>query len=50
VSNQNIYVKTARLNGKKLDRPWITYDEISNGGTLELDMDILPVKTWNEGQ
>jgi predicted alpha-1,2-mannosidase len=46
VSNQNIYVQSARLNGKPLDHPWITYQDIVDGGTLELEMDILPVKAW----
>jgi putative alpha-1,2-mannosidase len=30
----NIYVKKAELNGKKLDRHYITHDEIMNGGSL----------------
>ena len=30
----NIYVRKAELNGKKLDRPWITHNEIMNGGSL----------------
>jgi predicted alpha-1,2-mannosidase len=47
VSNQNIYIKTARLNGKSLERPWITHDEIMAGGTLELEMDILPNRAWS---
>ena len=47
VSNQNIYIKSARLNGKLLDHPWITHDEIVKGGVLDLEMDILPHKHWN---
>ena len=31
---ENIYVKKAELNGKKLDRLYITHDEIMNGGSL----------------
>jgi predicted alpha-1,2-mannosidase len=46
VSNQNIYIKSARLNGKLLKQPWITHQDIVNGGTLELEMDILPNKSW----
>jgi len=46
LSKQNGYIKSAKLNGKKLDRPWITHDEIVAGGTLEFDMDILPTKNW----
>ena len=33
-SPENVYVKKAELNGKKLDRLWITHGEIMAGGTL----------------
>jgi predicted alpha-1,2-mannosidase len=46
VSNQNIYIQSAELDGKPLGRPWITQDEITHGGTLEFEMGILPKKTW----
>ena len=46
VSKQNCYVQSAKLNGEPLNRPWITHDEIVSGGTLEMDMDILPSKIW----
>jgi predicted alpha-1,2-mannosidase len=32
--HQNIYVKKAELNGKRLDRLYITHDEIMQGGRL----------------
>jgi predicted alpha-1,2-mannosidase len=31
---ENIYVRKTELNGTKLDRLWITHDEIMQGGTL----------------
>ncbi len=34
----NVYIQSARLNGKPLDRPWITTKEITGGGVLELDL------------
>ncbi len=37
-SDENIYVKTCRLNGETLTRPYVTYKEIMAGGTLELEM------------
>jgi predicted alpha-1,2-mannosidase len=46
VSNQNIYIQSAKLNGRTLNRPWITHEEITHGGTLEFEMGILPNKTW----
>ena len=37
-SPENIYIKSIRLNGEKIDRYWITHEEIVNGGLLELEM------------
>ncbi len=37
-SKENIYIKSIKLNGKKLDRYWITHNEIVNGSILELEM------------
>jgi len=37
-SCDNIYVQSARLNGKKYTRSYINYADIRNGGTLELIM------------
>ncbi|HZF00349.1 MAG TPA: GH92 family glycosyl hydrolase [Methylomirabilota bacterium] len=45
-SNQNIYVQSAKLNGEPINRPWITHTEIVKGGTLELEMGILPNESW----
>jgi predicted alpha-1,2-mannosidase len=45
-SKLNYYVQSAKLNGKSLDRPWITHEEIVNGGTLDLEMGVLPNKAW----
>jgi len=42
-SKENIYIKSIKLNGKKLNRYWISHDEIVNGGMLELEMDSVPV-------
>jgi predicted alpha-1,2-mannosidase len=48
-SRQNCYVQSARLNGEPLNRPWITHAEIAKGGTLELQMALLPEKTlWSD--
>ncbi|HEX3857655.1 MAG TPA: GH92 family glycosyl hydrolase, partial [Verrucomicrobiae bacterium] len=35
------YVQSAKLNGIPLNHPWITQEEIANGGTLELVMGVL---------
>ena len=34
-SPENVYIQSMTLNGKPLDRLWITHDEITSGGTLE---------------
>ncbi|RED93600.1 GH92 family glycosyl hydrolase [Marinoscillum furvescens] len=41
-SNENVYVKEVKLNGKLLDRNFITHEEIMSGGTLEFVMDARP--------
>jgi len=37
-STTNRYVIGARLNGKPIDRAWLTHRELAAGGVLELDM------------
>jgi predicted alpha-1,2-mannosidase len=46
VSKQNGYVQSAKLNGEALNRPWITHEELAKGGTLVLDMGVLPNRSW----
>ena len=41
-SAANLYVVAARLNGKAIDRAWLTHKEIVSGGVLELDMASAP--------
>ena len=43
-SDKNIYVQRATLNGKPYTKSYISYDEIINGGTLELVMGPKPSK------
>jgi predicted alpha-1,2-mannosidase len=38
LSAQNIYIRSATLNGKKLDRLYITHEEIMQGGELVFEM------------
>ena len=45
-SNQNIYIQSAKLNGKSINRPWVTHEEIANGGELDLEMGLAPNKSW----
>jgi predicted alpha-1,2-mannosidase len=44
-SSENVYVQKVILNGKPLNRLFITHEEIMNGGTLEFSMSNRPNKT-----
>jgi putative alpha-1,2-mannosidase len=52
-SAQNPYVQSATLNGKPLDRAWLTHAEIANGethmlqGSLTVRDSVLPVAGMN---
>lgn len=43
-SDKNIYVKSARLNGKTLKNSYVDFNDIRRGGTLELVMGPKPSK------
>jgi predicted alpha-1,2-mannosidase len=45
VSHENIYIKSARLNGENLEQAWFTHTEIAKGGVLELEMTDQPT-SW----
>lgn len=45
-SPENVYIQSATLNGKSLDRAWITHQELSAGGELKFVMGSRPNKTW----
>ena len=43
-SPENIYIQSATLNGHPLNRCWLNYSEITDGGTLDLVMGAQPNK------
>ncbi len=45
-SAENIYIQSAKLNGRPLNRAWLRYDEIAAGGKLELEMGAAPNENW----
>ena len=45
-SLKNIYVQSAKLNGKTYSKTYITHNDIINGGTLEFVMGSEPNKKW----
>ena len=48
-NDENIYVQSATLNGKRYDKSYIDYRDIIAGGTLELTMGSKPGK-WGTGK
>jgi predicted alpha-1,2-mannosidase len=48
-SAANRYVQSAELNGKKLDRAWLTHAQIAGGGRLVLVMGPAPSE-WGRGE
>jgi len=47
-SKRNKYIQKAFINGKEINSPFITHEQIMSGGTLELILDELPNKEWGK--
>jgi predicted alpha-1,2-mannosidase len=45
-SEKNIYIQSAALNGKPLDKPWFSHADIANGGRLVFQMGPSANKNW----
>ena len=45
-SENNIYIRSAALNGKELNRPFIRHEDIMSGGSLVLEMENRPNTSW----
>ena len=43
-SMKNVYVKSLKINGEKIDRNYILHNEIMNGGEFVFEMSSVPVK------
>lgn len=50
VSDKNIYIQSATLNKKELNRTYITHQELLKGGTLHFIMGAAPNKSWGVAQ
>ena len=46
LSKENIYIQSAKMNGKPLNHTFITYKDIANGGKLEFFMSDKPNYKW----
>lgn len=45
-SEKNLYIQSATLNEKPLNKPWFRHSDIANGGRLVFDMGPMPNKKW----
>jgi putative alpha-1,2-mannosidase len=45
-STQNLYIQSAKLNGKPYNKCWINHQDIAKGGILELTMGKQPNRNW----
>ncbi|MFT4565145.1 MAG: putative alpha-1,2-mannosidase [Saprospiraceae bacterium] len=45
-SSENIYIQSAKLNGKNWNHCWLTHEQLVAGGILELEMGNQPNKDW----
>jgi predicted alpha-1,2-mannosidase len=48
-SSANRYIQSATLNGRRLERAWLTHSEIMGGGTLKLDLGPSP-SIWGRNE
>jgi predicted alpha-1,2-mannosidase len=46
LSAENIYIQSLKVNGKPWNSPFLTYDAIKDGGTLQFVMGKSPNKKW----
>ena len=49
-SPENKYIKSVRLNGKELETPFISHEDIMNGGTLDFELTDKPCYNCFSGQ
>jgi len=49
-SKKNKYIQSAKLNGKPLNKPWFTHEDLMNGATIELEMGAYPNKEWGKSE
>ena len=44
----NWYIRGVTLNGKAIDRPFITYEELTAGGVLRYELAAEPCMEWGK--
>ncbi|MBK9566867.1 MAG: GH92 family glycosyl hydrolase [Saprospiraceae bacterium] len=50
ISDQNYYISSAMMNGKRYDKSYIKHQQIMNGGNLSFSLSSTPNKNWGNGQ
>jgi putative alpha-1,2-mannosidase len=45
-SKENVYIHSVILNGKPINRTWISHQEVINGGTLIFELGPEPNRKW----
>lgn len=45
-SAENVYIQSATLNGRPIDKAYLTHDALEQGGTLKFVMGPTPNKSW----
>jgi predicted alpha-1,2-mannosidase len=48
-SVNNIYIQSVKLNGKRYDKPYLTFSDLAKGGTLVFEMGDQP-SSWGKGK
>ena len=43
------YIQSARLDGQPFEHSWLSHDEVTRGGTLDLEMGAEPNRLWASG-
>ena len=48
VKPENVYIQSARLNGRALNQCWFDHSELVRGGTLDLELGAQPNRGWGQ--
>ncbi|MEL7586106.1 MAG: glycoside hydrolase domain-containing protein [Prolixibacteraceae bacterium] len=48
VSEENFYIRSAKLNGQEFSQSWIAYTTLMEGGILEFEMAAQPNPKWGK--
>ena len=44
----HVYIRGIEVNGKRINRAWLTWDEIANGGVIRYELSDTPCTDWAE--